>query len=168
MTTKLNEQAYKSEEISNYGSNAEYYDDQEIKYDALSKSFYTVINIDDELYIPVSVRLTDGLIRFTSSPNSKVNKMLRMPMIYRRQPVLESIEYMNQILFILKKIVKQIAPRLDQLMFAIDDERVNRYIMFLFKSPEFRIFIKKYRFDEIQNTFDEEQSMMFYYFVKTK
>lgn len=151
----INEANIKIEPIEVYGSNISKYDDQKIGYLAIIKSYFIGFAVDDG-YVAVAVSREDGSVRYAYSQNAYIGRMIHLPAMNKRTAIMEATSYFPQILFCLSLIMKSFHMRIPQLQFVSRFPIQDRYHRFLFRSPAFKMLLKRYKFrnikrDEVEN-----------------
>lgn len=141
----INEANIKPEKVDSYGTNSPDFDNGDIAYNGLMKSYMTIFKVD-EGFIAVAISRVTGKLRYGYSDNENIGRMLHLPSMNRRAIILESIKYLPKILYIIGQILNAYHMRIPQFVIESRFTLQDRYHVFLMRSPEFRKLMKRYRF----------------------
>lgn len=168
--TKLNESIIRPEEIKVYGSNVPDYDDYNIGYHAVSRSYFIVSKISEEEYLSVAVSRHDGLLRFTVTNNEYIGRMIHLRAMYRMNNLRVALRHLGKVLFMLSIILKRFHTRIPSLKILAFFPLMDRAIGFLSRSPMFRVMLKKLRFRTFNRQIikDDDSEYVMYEFKKEK
>jgi len=151
-----------------YGSDTNQYTDGKIGLHSSTRSYYAVAPVTEKGFIAVAISRETGELSFTYSENAYIGRMLHVAASFRRANIREALGYMPVILFLIQQILKQYHPRIPAVILTADFNILNRMIMFLVRSPQFRTLLKRHRFKNgnVKELDDKDGKRVIYTFQK--